>query len=210
MSDFKELSESVISGNFRVAKDLTQKMIDGGTDPGQIINEGLIAGMNVVAVRFKAGDMYVPEVMMSAKAMSIGIELVKPLIAASDIPSTGKIVIGTVSGDMHDIGKNLVVMMLESVGFSVVDLGVDVKPEAFVEAVKEHKPQIIGLSALLTTTMLNMKETLVALEAAGVREKVKVIVGGAPVTQAFCDQIGADGYAQDAAVASDLCKKLVG
>ncbi|AET69818.1 putative cobalamin binding protein [Desulfosporosinus orientis DSM 765] len=209
MSDFNTLSESVISGNFRLAKDLTQKMIDGGTNPIQIINEGLIAGMNVVAVRFKAGDMYVPEVMMSAKAMSVGIELVKPLIASADIPTTGKIVIGTVSGDMHDIGKNLVIMMLESVGFNVVDLGVDVKPEAFVEAVKEHQPQIIGLSALLTTTMLNMKETLVALEAAGVREKVKVIVGGAPVTQAFCDQIGADGYAEDAAVASDLCKKLV-
>ncbi|MDP4160371.1 MAG: corrinoid protein [Bacillota bacterium] len=210
MTDFNRLSEAVISGDFRQAEVLTKQMVENKVDPLQIINEGLIAGMNVVAVRFKAGDMFVPEVMMSAKAMSTGVELVKPLVTESDITSAGKVVIGTVKGDMHDIGKNLVTMMLESVGFSVIDLGVDVKAETFIEAIKEHHPQIIGISALLTTTMLNMKDILDILKEEGLRDKVKVIIGGAPVTQEFCTQIGADGYADDAAEAADLCKRLVG
>lgn len=209
MSNFGTVAESVIKGHFQTVKKLTQEMIDSNVDPLEIINEGLMAGMNVVGVRFKAGDMFVPEVMMSAKAMSSGIELVKPLIAESNIPSAGKVVIGTVKGDLHDIGKKLVIMMLESAGFQIIDLGVDISPENFVKAVKEHKPQIVGMSALLTTTMLHMKETIEVLAEEGLRNSVKVIIGGAPVTQSFADQIGADGYASDAAIATDLCKTLV-
>ena len=210
MSDLKVLAEAVIRGDGKTVKELTKRMIDSGVNPMQIINEGLIAGMNVVGIRFKAGDMYVPEVLMSAKAMNIGVELVKPLILETDMPSAGKVIMGTVRGDMHDIGKNLCIMLLESNGFKVIDLGVDVQPEAFVKAAKEHNAQVIGLSALLTTTMLNMKETLAILEEEGIRDKVKVIIGGAPITQTFADQIGADGYAADAGAAVDLCKQLVG
>lgn len=209
MSDFDNLAELVIQGDYAGAKVLTQKMIDNGSDPIEIINLGLMTGMNVVGVRFKAGDMYVPEVMMSAKAMSTGIELVKPLIAESDMPTAGKVLIGTVKGDLHDIGKNLVIMMMESAGFEVVDLGVDVDPDKFVQAVKEHKPQVIGMSALLTTTMLSMRDTIEALQEEGLRDSVKVIIGGAPISQGFADEIGADGYASDAASATDLCKRLI-
>lgn len=209
MSDFNNLAELVISGNYAGAKDLTQKMIDNGNEPLEIINQGLMAGMNVVGVRFKAGDMFVPEVMMSAKAMSTGIELLKPLIADKDMPSAGKVLIGTVKGDLHDIGKKLVVMMMESAGFEIIDLGVDIAPAAFVKAVKEHKPQVIGLSALLTTTMLSMKDTIEALKEEGLRDTVKIVVGGAPISQTFADEIGADGYAPDAAAATDLCRRLI-
>ncbi|KGK83292.1 methyltransferase [Desulfosporosinus sp. HMP52] len=209
MSDFSSLAELVINGNYNGAKDFTQKLIDSGADPIEIINQGLMAGMDVVGVRFKAGDMFVPEVMMSAKAMSTGIELLKPLIADSDMPSAGKVLIGTVKGDLHDIGKKLVVMMLESAGFDVVDLGVDIDPDAFVNAVKEHSPQVIGLSALLTTTMLSMKDTIEALKEEGLRDQVKVIIGGAPISQSFADEIGADGYASDAGTATELCRNLI-
>ncbi|HBV88176.1 B12-binding domain-containing protein [Desulfosporosinus sp.] len=209
MSSLNDLAELVISGNYNGAKELTQRLIDNGTEPLEIINQGLMAGMNVVGVRFKAGDMFVPEVMMSAKAMSTGIELVKPLIADRDMPSAGTVLIGTVKGDLHDIGKKLVVMMMESAGFKVIDLGVDISPEAFVEAVKEHKPQAIGMSALLTTTMLSMRDTIEALEEEGLRDSVKIVIGGAPISQSFAEEIGADGYAPDAAAATDLCKKLI-
>lgn len=209
MSDFDNLAELVINGDYGGVKNLTQKMIDNGSDPLEIINQGLMAGMNVVGVRFKAGDMYVPEVMMSAKSMSTGIELVKPLIADKDMPSAGKVLIGTVKGDLHDIGKKLVIMMMESAGFEIVDLGVDIAPDAFVNAVKEHKPQAIGMSALLTTTMMAMKNTIEVLKEEGLRDTVKVIVGGAPITQSFADEIGADGYASDAASATDLCRRII-
>jgi 5-methyltetrahydrofolate--homocysteine methyltransferase len=209
MSDFSSLAQIVINGDFGGVKSLTQKMIDEGVSPLEIINQGLMAGMNVVGVRFKAGDMYVPEVMMSAKAMSMGIELVKPLIADKDMPTAGKVLIGTVKGDLHDIGKKLVVMMMESAGFEIIDLGVDIDSATFVKAVKEHKPQVIGMSALLTTTMLSMKDTIEALKKEGLRDSVKVIIGGAPITQGFADQIGADGYAPDAAAATELCRRLI-
>lgn len=208
MSDFNSLAQVVIQGDYAGAKSLTQQLIDKGAEPLDIINEGLMAGMNVVGVRFKAGDMFVPEVMMSAKAMSTGIELVKPLIADKDMPSAGKVLIGTVKGDLHDIGKKLVVMMLESAGFEVIDLGVDIDPAGFVKAVREQKPQVIGLSALLTTTMLAMSETIDLLKEEDLRDTVKVIIGGAPISQEFADQIGADGYAPDAAAATELCRKL--
>ncbi len=208
MNSFGNMAEAVIAGDFETVKKMTQTMIDEQVDPIAIINQGLMAGMNVVGVRFKAGDMFVPEVMMSARAMSTGIELVKPLIADTNMPSAGKVVIGTVKGDLHDIGKKLVVMMLESAGFQVVDLGVDQAPADFVKAVQEHNPHVVGMSALLTTTMLKMKDTVDALKEAGLRDKVKVIVGGAPVNRSFAEQIGADGFASDAATATDLCKTL--
>lgn len=209
MSDFNSLADLVINGNFMGAKDLTKAMIDKGVDPLEIINQGLMAGMNVVGVRFKAGDMFVPEVMMSAKAMSMGIEILKPYMADRDMPSAGKVLIGTVKGDLHDIGKKLVVMMLESAGFDIIDLGVDIDPAAFVNAVKEHKPQVVGLSALLTTTMVAMRDTIEILKEEGLRDTVKIIIGGAPISQSFADEIGADGYAPDAAAATDLCRGLI-
>lgn len=209
MLDFAALKEAVIQGNVLKVKELTQSMIDSGVAPVSIINDGLIPGMTVVGTRFKAGDMYVPEVLMSAKAMSDGIALVKPMIAESDMPTSGTVVVGTVKGDLHDIGKNLVNMMLESNGFKVIDLGVDIGAEAFVQAVKTHQPQILGLSALLTTTMPNMRATIEALKAEGIRDQVKIIIGGAPVSHEFSEQIGADGYAPDAGSAADLCRSLL-
>lgn len=206
---YQELCDAVVRGDEARVKELTQKFVEGGNDPLEIINEGLIAGMNIVGPRFKNGEMFVPEVLMSAKAMSAGLEIVKSVLTEADVPSIGTIVIGTVEGDLHDIGKNLVAMMIESAGFKVVNLGVDKSPQEFVQAVKEHNPDILAMSALLTTTMMNMKETIDALKEEGLRDKVKVIVGGAPVSQSFADEIGADGYAPDAASAAELCKNLV-
>ncbi|AET68257.1 methyltransferase cognate corrinoid protein [Desulfosporosinus orientis DSM 765] len=210
MSDFIKLAEAVFRGDFGGAGQITKELIDNGTDPLAIINQGLIAGMDIVAPKFKAGEMFVPEVMMAARAMAVGMELLKPLINDVDIPSKGTVLIGTVAGDLHDIGKNLVAMILESGGFKVVDLGVDVSVEKFVEAAKQYNPQVIGMSALLTTTMVAMKDTIDALREAGLRNNLKIIVGGAPLSQEFSDQIGADGYASDAMAAKELCEKLVG
>jgi 5-methyltetrahydrofolate--homocysteine methyltransferase len=190
--------------------EVTKSLLDSGVDPLDVINKGLIAGMDRVGVLFKNNEMFVPEVLMSAKAMNAGVEVVKEKQQAFDMPSLGKVVIGTVRGDLHDIGKNLVAMMMESSGFTVYNLGVDIEPAKFVEAVKEYRPDIVAMSALLTTTMMNMKETIDALKEAGLKDKVKVIIGGAPITQEFADEIGADGYAPDAASATELCKQLVG
>ncbi|HWR41668.1 corrinoid protein [Sporomusa sp.] len=209
MATLNQLAQSVIAGNVDQVKDQVKSLISSGTDPVEIVNQGLIAGMNVVGARFKAGDMYVPEVLMSARSMSSGLELVKPLIAEKDIQSRGKVVIGTVKADLHDIGKNLVSMMMQSGGLEVIDIGIDVSPEKFIEAVREHNPDIVGMSALLTTTMPAMQDTIELLEEEGLRDKVKVIVGGAPVSQEFATSIGADGYAPDAATATDLCKELI-
>jgi 5-methyltetrahydrofolate--homocysteine methyltransferase len=209
MASLEDLAREVESGSEDGVRALTNQMIADGVDPGAIINQGLIAGMNAVGVRFKAGDMFVPEVLMAAKAMGSGVELVKPLLSEADMPAEGKVLIGTVEGDLHDIGKNLVAMMMEGVGFTVVDLGVDISPEDFVEAVKLHKPDILGMSALLTTTMPGMEDTIEALEEEGLRDQVKIIIGGAPISQEFADDIGADGYAPDAASAADLCKQLL-
>jgi len=209
MAVFEDLSNVVIIGNVAKVAELTKKAVDDGVAPTDIINQGLITGMSVVGARFKAGEMFVPEVLMAARAMNAGLDIVKPLITEGDIPSVGKVIIGTVKGDLHDIGKNLVGMMMESGGFNVVNLGVDIPPEKFAAAVKEHKPQVVALSALLTTTMLAMKDTIEVLKEEGLRGSVKVIIGGAPVTQQFADEIGADGYAPDAASATDLAKKLL-
>ena len=189
---------------------LTQQALDEGLNAKQILDEGLMPGMDHVGVEFKAGNMFVPEVLRSAKAMHESMTLLRPILADSGAKMTGTIVLGTVKGDLHDIGKNLVGMMCEGAGFDVTDLGKDVEPEAFVQAVKDHNPDIVGMSALLTTTMRTMEQTIQALEEAGVRDQVKIFVGGAPVTQDFADQIGADAYASNAAAASELAKKLVG
>ncbi|KJS76476.1 MAG: methyltransferase [Desulfotomaculum sp. BICA1-6] len=209
MSNYQELSDVVIKGDIKKVKEVTQKLIDAGNDPLTIINEGLIPGINEVGVRFKEGDLFVPEMMRSAQAMKGGVELVKPLMAAENIPTSGKVVIGTVKGDLHDIGKNLVIMMLESSGFNVVDLGVDVPVDKFVQAVKEHNPQVVGMSALLTTTMPVMKAVITALDQENLRSGVKILIGGAPVTPEYADEIGADGFASDAVVATDMCKQVL-
>jgi 5-methyltetrahydrofolate--homocysteine methyltransferase len=209
MATLTDLANSVINGDVDQVINQVQSLISSGADPVSIVNEGLIAGMNTVGVRFKAGDMYVPEVLMCARSMASGLEIVKPLLAGKEMQSRGKVVIGTVRGDLHDIGKNLVTMMMQSGGLDVVDIGIDAPPEKFVAAVREHKPDIVGMSALLTTTMPAMKETIELLVEEGLRDQVKVIIGGAPVSQEFADYCGADAYAPDAAVATDQCKEFV-
>ncbi len=209
MSDLEKIREGVLEGDIQGVAGGCRALVAGGMPPLDIINQGLIAGMAVVGKKFKAGDMFMPEVLMSAKAMGAGIEIVKPLIAEEDVPTAGKVVIGTVEGDLHDIGKNLVVIMLESSGYQVVNLGVDISPREFVDAVREHKPDILGLSALLTTTMLAMKDTIDELLEEGVRDGLKVIIGGAPVTADFAEEIGADGYAPDGPAAVELADRLL-
>ena len=209
MANFEELSKCVISGNLAKVTKVTQALIDEGVSPLDIINQGLIAGMSVVGARFKNGEMYVPEVLVAARSMRAGIELVKPLIADQDMPSAGKVLLGTVKGDLHDIGKNLVGMMLESRGYTVINAGIDVSAEKFVKAIKEHKPDILAMSALLTTTMLHMKDTIELMKEEGMKDQVKVIIGGAPISKDFADEVGADGFAPDAASAVDLCNRLL-
>jgi len=210
MADLQALAEAVINGDRDEAVRLAQEAVDEGVDPESIVNDGLIVGMDEVGRRFKANEFYVPEVLIAARAMHGGMDVVKPLLAKSGIEPRGRVLIGTVRGDLHDIGKNLVAMMLEGGGYEVIDLEVDVTPDQFVEAVGEHSPDILAISALLTTTMPGMKDTIDALDDAGVRERVSVIIGGAPVTQDYADEIGADGYAPDAASAVDLAAELVG
>ena len=210
MADLQALAEAVINGNRDETARLVQEAVDEGVTAAQILNEGLVAGMDVVGARFKNNEFYVPEVLIAARAMHAGMDILKPLLAESGIKPRGTVAVGTVKGDLHDIGKNLVAMMLEGGGYEVVDLEVDVAPEEFVAAANQHDPDIVALSALLTTTMPAMKDTIDALAGAGIRDNVKVIIGGAPVTQAYADEIGADGYAPDAASAVDLVGSLLG
>ena len=209
MFDFSGISNAVIEGDEGAVVDFTQKAISAKVNPLSIINDGLIAGMNVVGARFKVNDMYVPEVLMSAAAMKTGVALVKPLLKSGEETTKGTVIIGTVTGDLHDIGKSLVGMMLECSGYAVVDLGVDVSGDDFVAAVKANDAGVVALSCMLTTTMLQMKTTIEILAAQGVRKAVKIIIGGAPITQEFSDNIGSDGYATDAAGAVDLVTKLL-
>ena len=204
------ISKAVIEGNLDDIVQLTRDALDEGLSAQDILNNGLMAGMNYVGAEFKAGNMFVPEVLRSARAMQSSMDVLKPLLAQGGVKMVGKVLLGTVKGDLHDIGKNLVAMMCEGAGFEVKDLGKDVPPEAFVEAVKEYQPDVVGMSALLTTTMRAMEQTIKALAEAGVRDRVKIMIGGAPVTQSFADQIGADGYASNAAGAADLAKRFVG
>ncbi|MFW5769134.1 MAG: cobalamin B12-binding domain-containing protein [Spirochaetota bacterium] len=210
MADFEKMAEGVMSGDVDKVTELTQKAVDEGVEPMEIIDQGLMSGMSVVGERFKAGDMYVPEVIMSAKAMGAGMEIVKPLLVGGKAVSKGKVLIGTVKGDLHEIGKKLVMMMMESAGLEVEDLGIDVSAEKFAEAVKEKKPDVLGMSALLTTTMLAMKDTIETLKEAGLRDSVKILVGGAPVTLDFANEIDADGWAPDAVTAKDKVLEFLG
>jgi 5-methyltetrahydrofolate--homocysteine methyltransferase len=205
-----KITESLIAGNVDGVVELTKEALDGGSEAQDILEKGLLSGMDVVGQRFKANELFIPEVLRCAKAMSGAMEILRPLLIESGVAMIGSIVIGTVKGDLHDIGKNLVGMMFEGAGFEVINLGIDVDVQQFVDAVKEHKPSIIGMSALLTTTMPKMGETINALKEAGIRDQVKVMIGGAPVTAAFAEDIGADGYASNAASAVDKGKELVG
>jgi 5-methyltetrahydrofolate--homocysteine methyltransferase len=205
----EQISTAIIEGDLDEIVDLTEDALDEELSAEEILNGGLMAGMDYVGVEFRAGNMFVPEVLRSARAMQMSMDILKPLLAEGGVQMLGKVLLGTVKGDLHDIGKNLVAMMCEGAGFEVRDLGKDIAPEAFVEAVKEYNPDVLGMSALLTTTMRSMEGTIKVLEEAGVRDTVKVMIGGAPVTQAFADQIGADGYASNAASAAELAKKLI-
>ena len=201
--DLHEISVQLQAGKAKIVKTLVQQAIDEGIPAQQILEEGLLDGMNVIGEKFKNNEVFVPEVLVAARAMSMGAALLKPLLAAEGVKASGRVCIGTVKGDLHDIGKNLVKMMLEGKGMEVIDLGTDVSAEAFVQAAKEQNCQIICCSALLTTTMNVMGDVVKAAEAAGIRDQVKIMVGGAPVTEAFCQQIGADAYTSDAASAAD-------
>lgn len=207
MSILQEISDALVVGNANKVKELTEKALAEGIAPGTIIKEGFVPGMAVVGERFKNNEIYVPEVLIAARAMKAGLALVKPLLSESEAKDTlGTVVIGTVKGDLHDIGKNLVAMMLEGAGFEVIDLGVDVSPEQFASAVEQHNANFVCLSALLTTTMVNMRDTIKVLQEKGLRDKVRVLVGGAPVTDSFAKEIGADGYAPDSSTAVDVAK----
>lgn len=209
MEILENISVALQNGKAKEVKKLVQEAIDAGVSAQQILNEGLLSGMNIVGIRFKNNEIFVPEVLVSARAMSRGAELLKPLLAAEGVSASGKVAIGTVQGDLHDIGKNLVKMMLEGKGLEVIDLGTDVPAASFVAAVKEQGCQIICCSALLTTTMGAIGDVVKACEEAGIRDSVKIMVGGAPVTDAFCQQIGADAYTADATSAAEKAIELL-
>ncbi len=204
-----EIKEAVIDGLQKVVPGKVQTALDAGIDPETILNEAMIKGMAEVGQLFEDGEFFVPEMLVAARAMASGMEILKPRLIQADVKSAGKVIIGTVQGDLHDIGKNLVGMMLEGAAFEVVDLGADVSPEKFVEAVKENGAQIVAMSALLTTTMPSMKTTIEALETAGLRDRVKVMVGGAPLSDQYAKEIRADGYSPDANRAVALAKSLI-
>lgn len=203
------ISENLQSGNAPKVAELVKKALEEGISPKDILEKGLIAGMDIIGEKFKNNEVYVPEVLIAARAMHAGMDVLKPVLTSSGVEPIAKVVIGTVKGDLHDIGKNLVKMMLEGAGFDVVDLGVDVTAEKFIEAVKEHNPNIVAMSALLTTTMSHMRTVIEELEQEGFRDQVRVIIGGAPITDKYAEEIGADGYAPDAASAVDKCKELL-
>ncbi len=208
--DYPQMARALILGDRETVGRLTREGLGRGLDPKQMIFKGLIPGMDVVGEKFRRNEYYVPQVLLSARAMYAGLDLLKPLItAAATDDYVGTVVIGTAQGDLHDIGKNLVAMMLEGAGFKVLNLGRDVAPEAFCKAVEEHQANIVGISALMTTTMPAMKRTIDALTKAGLRDRVRVMIGGAPVSQAFADEIGADGYARDSTLAVVKAKQLV-
>ncbi len=209
MPDLKQLYDAVVSGDAKTTHALTQQALAEGIDPLKLVNEYMVPAMDEVGRRFESNEYFVPELLISARAMKAALELIRPLLTARGDKPVGRVAIGTVKGDLHDIGKNLVASLLEGGGFEVIDLGVNVSPEKFIETVKEKKANIIAMSALLTTTMPSMKTTIDALKQAGVRDKVKVLIGGAPITQKYADEIGADGYSENAVGAVALAKKAV-
>ena len=208
MAFLEDISLNLQRGKAKVVKELVQQAVDQGIDAKQILEEGLLAGMSVVGEKFKNNEVFVPEVLVAARAMNMGVSILKPLLTSAHVEAKGRACIGTVKGDLHDIGKNLVKMMLEGKGLEVIDLGTDVAPETFVQTAKEQNCQIICCSALLTTTMGVMGDVVKAAENAGIRDQVKIMVGGAPITQSFCDEIGADVYTSDAASAADAAIEL--
>lgn len=210
MDQKKIIYEGILHGKMKDVEEATKSALAAGIPAGELLNEAMIPAMAEVGRLFEINEYYVPEMLIAARAMKAGLALLRPQLVAEKIEPLGKVALGTVKGDLHDIGKNLVAIMIEGAGFEVIDLGVDVSPDRFVDAVKNKGAQVVGLSALLTTTMPSMKTTIDALKEAGVRDKVKVIIGGAPVTQKYADEIGADGYARDAAGAATLVKKLMG
>ena len=205
----EKMANELIAGKQDEVIKLAQEALDKGVAAKEILDNGLLAGMDVVGQRFKAGDMFIPEVLLCARCMHGAMDILKPLLSEGDAAGAGTYLIGTVEGDLHDIGKNLVSMMLQGAGFKVVDLGTNITAQQFVDAVKEHNPQVIGMSALLTTTMPKMEETIAALKEAGIRDQVKIMAGGAPVTQDFVEKIGADAYGANAASAVEKAKELV-
>jgi corrinoid protein of di/trimethylamine methyltransferase len=209
MPDLKELYEAVVSGNAKATQAITQQALADGVDPLKLVNEYMVPAMDEVGRRFEANEYFVPELLISARAMKASLELIRPILTARGDKPVGRVAIGTVKGDLHDIGKNLVASLLEGGGFEVIDLGVNVTPEKFIETVNAKQANIIAMSALLTTTMPSMKTTIDALKQAGVRDKVKVLIGGAPITQKYADEIGADGYSENAVGAVALAKKAV-
>ena len=208
MTILNQIKETTIAGDRDKTVALIGQAIDAGMKPGDIIQDALITGMTVVGEKFKSGEIYVPEMLIAARAMKAGLEKLRPLLVGTEVKSLATVVLGTVKGDLHDIGKNLVAIMLEGAGCKVVDIGVDVAPQKFIDAIREHQPEFVGISALLTTTMPTMRETIAAFENAGIRDSVKVLVGGAPITQKFADEIGADGYAKSAAEVADKIRAL--
>ena len=207
---YERISTAIMEGDADKTAKLVQRAIDQELEAKDILDNAMVVGMGEVGVRFKAGDMFVPEVLMSADSMQAGLEVLRPHLIASGVKLIGKILMGTVKGDLHDIGKNLVNMMCEGAGFEIIDIGFNVDPEKFIEAIKEHQPDVVGMSAMLTTTMRAMAQTIKAIEEAGLRDQIKIMVGGAPVDAAFAERIGADGYGSNAPAGSDLAKKFVG
>jgi corrinoid protein of di/trimethylamine methyltransferase len=209
MADWQPLYEAVLSGDAKTARTLTEQAIATGADPLEIVNQYMVPAMDEVGRRFECNEYFVPELLLSARAMKGSLELLRPLLTARGAQPVGRVVIGTVKGDLHDIGKNLVAAMLEGGGFEVIDLGVNVTPEQFVAKVKEHNANVVAMSALLTTTMPAMKSTIEAIKQAGLREQVKVLIGGAPITQRYAEEIGADGYSENAPGAVSLAKRAL-
>ena len=209
MSILQEIAENLMKGKAPVVKELVEKALNDGIEPATVLSDGLIAGMNVIGERFKKNEVYVPEVLIAARAMHAGMNVLKPKLIAAGVEPIGKVVIGTVKGDLHDIGKNLVCMMLEGAGFEVLDIGIDCPAEKFIETAKNENAKIIAMSALLTTTMPSMKGVIEELDKAGLKGIVKTMIGGAPVTQDYANEIGADGYSPDAASAVDLAKSFL-
>ncbi|MGI6315688.1 MAG: corrinoid protein [Christensenellales bacterium] len=209
MADYAAIAQALMDGRSKKVAELVQAALDEGAKAEDVLTEGLISGMSQIGEQFKNNEVYVPEVLVAARAMKAGMALLKPALVAEDVTPAGVVAIGTIEGDLHDIGKNLVAMMLEGNGFSVIDLGTDVSAEQFVDAVKNKSAHIVAMSALLTTTMPNMRKVVEALEAAGLRDQVRIMIGGAPVTDAYAKEIGADGYSADAASAAELALKLM-
>jgi len=210
MADPKELYDAILTGDARKAEAVTKEALSAGVDPSELLGKYMIPAMDEVGSRFECNEYFVPELLIAARAMKTSLELLTPHLAAAGAKAAGRVVIGTVQGDLHDIGKNLVASMLEGGGFKVVDLGVDVSPDKFVQAVQEEDGSLLAMSALLTTTMTQMKKVIEALSSAGIRDKTKVMIGGAPITQQYADEIGADGYSDNASGAVGLARKLAG